>query len=41
VIEAGADSIAVISDVLRAKDPAKRAQQFLDLLESLSRAARN
>ena len=41
VMEAGADSIAVISDVLRAKDPAKRAQQFLDLLESLSRAARN
>ena len=41
VMEAGADSIAVISDVLLAKDPAKRAQQFLDLLLSLSRAARN
>jgi thiamine-phosphate pyrophosphorylase len=41
VIEAGADSIAVISDVLRAKDPANRARQFLDLLEPLSRAARN
>lgn len=41
VIEAGADSVAVISDVLRAKDPRKRARQFLDLLEPISRAARN
>src|SRR5882672_4576661 len=41
VMEAGADSVAVISDVLRAKDPAKHARQFLDLLEPLSRAARN
>jgi thiamine-phosphate pyrophosphorylase len=41
VMEAGADSLAIISDVLRAKDPAKRARQFLDLLEPISRTARN
>jgi thiamine-phosphate pyrophosphorylase len=41
VMEAGADSVAVISDLLKAKDPAKRAGQFLDLLEPISRAARN
>jgi len=41
VMEAGADSVAVISDVLRAKDPPQRARQFLDLLEPLSRSARN
>jgi len=33
VLDAGADSLAVISDVLRAADPAKRARQFIDLLE--------
>ena len=33
VLNAGADSVAVISDILRAPDPAKRARQFLDLLE--------
>lgn len=37
VIEAGADSVAVISDILRALDPGKRARQFVDLLEPLSR----
>lgn len=37
VIEAGADSVAVISDILRAPDPAKRARQFLDLLEPIAR----
>jgi len=41
VMEAGADSVAVISDVLRASDPAKRARQFLDLLESITRSAKN
>src|SRR5882672_3541179 len=41
VIEAGADSVAVISDVLRASDPAKRARQFLDLLEPITRSAKN
>lgn len=34
VIEAGANSVAVISDILRAPDPAKRARQFLDLLRT-------
>jgi thiamine-phosphate pyrophosphorylase len=32
VIEAGADSVAVISDILLAKDPAKRAAQYLKIL---------
>jgi len=41
VIEAGADSVAVISDVLRAPDAAKRARQFLDLLEPLTGSAKN
>jgi thiamine-phosphate pyrophosphorylase len=41
VIEAGADSVAVISDILRASDPAKRAQQFLALLQPLVRATKN
>jgi thiamine monophosphate synthase len=40
VIEAGADSVAVISDILRDRDPGKRARQFVDLLEPLSRAAK-
>jgi thiamine-phosphate pyrophosphorylase len=33
VIEAGADSVAVISDIWRAKHPGKRARQYLDLLD--------
>ena len=41
VMEAGADSVAVISDVLRASDPAARARQFLDLLEPITRSAKN
>jgi thiamine-phosphate pyrophosphorylase len=32
VIAAGADSVAVISDILGASDRAKRARQYLDLL---------
>jgi thiamine-phosphate pyrophosphorylase len=32
VIEAGADSVAVISDILRAHDPAERARRFVELL---------
>ena len=32
LIAAGADSVAVISDILRAPDRAKRAKQYLDLL---------
>lgn len=39
VMEAGADSVAVISDILRAADPGKRARQFLNLLEPMKRSA--
>src|SRR5579859_6510071 len=39
VMEAGADSVAVISDILRAMDPGKRARQFLRLLEPNTRTA--
>jgi len=41
VVEAGADSVAIISDVLRANDPAGRARQYLELLEPISRLARS
>jgi thiamine-phosphate pyrophosphorylase len=39
VIEAGADSVAVISDILRASDPGKRARQYIELLEAANPAA--
>jgi thiamine-phosphate pyrophosphorylase len=39
IIEAGADSVAVISDILRAPDPGQRAQQYLELLEAANHAA--
>jgi thiamine-phosphate pyrophosphorylase len=39
VIEAGADSVAVISDILAASDPAERATQFLRRLEAAKPAA--
>ena len=39
VIQAGADSVAVISDILRAPDPAERARQFINLLEAPNHAA--
>ena len=39
VIEAGADSLAVSSDILRSADPVRRARQFLDLLEPADHAA--
>jgi thiamine-phosphate pyrophosphorylase len=39
VIEAGADSVAVISDILRAPDPGKRARQYIELLEAANHAA--
>jgi thiamine-phosphate pyrophosphorylase len=32
VIEAGADSVAVISDILQAADPGRRARRYLNLL---------
>ena len=39
VIRAGADSVAVVSDVLRAPDPGARARQYLDLLDAANHAA--
>lgn len=33
VIEAGADSVAVLSDIMRATDPRTRARQYLETLE--------
>jgi thiamine-phosphate pyrophosphorylase len=38
-IEAGADSVAVISGILSAADPAQRASQYIETLESAKRAA--
>ena len=39
VIEAGADSVAVISGVLSAPDPAQRARQYIETLASARHAA--
>ena len=39
VLQAGADSIAVISDILRAPDPARQARQYVDLLEAVKPGA--
>lgn len=39
VVRAGADTVAVISDILRAPDPGKRAKQFLDILGAADPAA--
>lgn len=39
VIEAGADSVAVISDILRARDPGARAGQYIKILEAANHAA--
>ena len=39
VIQAGADSIAVISDILRAADPGARARQYVELLGASNYAA--
>jgi thiamine-phosphate pyrophosphorylase len=39
VIRAGADSVAVISDILLAPDPGKRARQYIELLEAANHAA--
>ena len=36
VIQAGADSVAVISDILRAENPGGRARQYIDSLERLN-----
>lgn len=40
VIEAGADSVAVISDIIGAPDPAKRATQFIERLEAVKAGGR-
>jgi len=39
VIQAGADSVAVISDILLAPDPGLRARQYVELLEAANDAA--
>jgi thiamine-phosphate pyrophosphorylase len=39
VIEAGADSVAVISGILGAPDPAQRARQYIETVETAKRAA--
>jgi thiamine-phosphate pyrophosphorylase len=39
VIEAGADAVAVGSDILRAADPSARARQYIDMLEPANHAA--
>jgi thiamine-phosphate pyrophosphorylase len=37
VIQAGADSVAVISDILNAPDPAQRARKFLERVDAVNR----
>jgi thiamine-phosphate pyrophosphorylase len=39
IIESGADSVAVISDILLAPDPGQRARQYIKLLEAAKPAA--
>jgi thiamine-phosphate pyrophosphorylase len=39
VLEAGADAVAVISDILLAKDPRARAREFIQRLEAVKPAA--
>jgi thiamine-phosphate pyrophosphorylase len=39
VIKAGADCVAVISDILRASDRGRRAKQYLETLGSVNRSA--
>ncbi len=41
LIEAGADSVAVISDILRARNPAARAREFLQVVEVAKPGAPN
>jgi thiamine-phosphate pyrophosphorylase len=41
VIEAGADSVAVISDILGAPNPAQQARQFIQRLEAAKPAAQD
>ena len=39
VVRAGADSVAVISNILRATNPGARARQFIEILEAANHAA--
>ncbi len=39
IVEAGADSVAVIGDILRATDPAERAHQYIELLGAANHPA--
>jgi thiamine-phosphate pyrophosphorylase len=39
VVQAGANSVAVISEILRARKPGERARQFLEMLEAANHAA--
>jgi thiamine-phosphate pyrophosphorylase len=39
VVRAGADSVAVISDILRAGNPGERARQYSEILEAANHAA--
>lgn len=39
VLSAGADSLAVISDILRAGEPGERARQYLEILDAANHAA--
>jgi thiamine-phosphate pyrophosphorylase len=41
VIAAGADSVAVISDILAAKNPAARVKQYLKILPAAAQPAKN
>jgi len=39
VVRAGADSVAVISDILRAREPGERARRYVEMLEPANHAA--
>ena len=41
VMQAGANSVAVISDILAAKNPAARVKQFLEILSPVAQPAQN
>jgi thiamine-phosphate pyrophosphorylase len=41
VIAAGADSVAVISDILSAKNPVERVKQYLKILPAAAQPAKN
>jgi thiamine-phosphate pyrophosphorylase len=41
VIQAGADCVAVISDILAAKNPAARVRQYLEILPTAANSARD